>query len=111
MDFTNNIYYWQLSNASISTNKDTYNLVYMGSPYSMETPTKFSFACTRTVFQLQDPNNTALKYVKVNLYVMDFQVKKKNLNRNNISIEILITIVFIVATIQRICKLKRLHIW
>ncbi len=47
----------------------------MGSPYSMETPITFSFACTRTVFQLQNSTATTLPFIKVNLYIMDFQVK------------------------------------
>ena len=75
MKFTNNKYYWQLSSANISTNKEMYSLIYMGSPYSMETPITFSFACTRTVFQLQNSTVTTLPFIKVNLYVMDFQVK------------------------------------
>ncbi len=76
--------YWQLSsNSTLSTTKGTYGVVYMGTPYNMDTPKKYSFACTRTYFQL---TNTTLKgepFVKIALYIQNLQVDILIFKKNN----------------------------
>lgn len=46
----------------------------MGTPYSMETPTNFSFACTRTPFVLRIVNPDTKAVTKVAFYIENLQV-------------------------------------
>lgn len=66
--------YWKLSSANATANNKQYGVAYMGAPYSVETPLGFSFVCTRTRFQLYDPSTDSKPYVKVSIYIENFQV-------------------------------------
>jgi hypothetical protein len=53
--------YWQLSTnqSTAITNKGAkYSIRYTGLPDNMETPIKYSYACTSTQFNVQSENNT-----------------------------------------------------
>lgn len=78
-----NTQYWVLSgNSSVKSSVGTYGVTYMGSPYSMETPNKFSFVCTRTYFQLYNNTVDIRPLAKVALYMTNFQVRKQTLILN-----------------------------
>lgn len=73
-----NTQYWVLSgNSSVKSSVGTYGVTYMGSPYSMETPNKFSFVCTRTYFQLYNNTVDIRPLAKIALYMTNFQVRKQ----------------------------------
>lgn len=78
-----NTQYWLLSgNSSIKSSVGTYGVTYMGSPYGMETPNKFSFVCTRTYFQLYNNTVDLRPLVKVSLYMTNLQVQPSLLQSN-----------------------------
>lgn len=62
--------YWILSNQSSATSNKgiKYSIRYTGLPDNMETPIKYSFACTSTQFNIVSVNNT-YKLVIVKLQV------------------------------------------
>jgi V-type H+-transporting ATPase S1 subunit len=82
MKFTNDLSYWRLSNSTLSTRTKNYGIVFMGTPYEMETPSKFSFVCTRTIYQLQDLNIPTLPFIKVKVYMNNLQVQPYNVAIN-----------------------------
>lgn len=78
-----NTQYWQLaSNSSVKTAAGTFGVTYMGAPYGMDTPNKFSFVCTRTYFQLYNSTVATKPLAKVNLYIENLQVQPNYVMNN-----------------------------
>jgi hypothetical protein len=85
LNFEHGNQYWLFTEGVVKTSKREYGMVYMEAPYGMETPHKFSFACTKTHFRLIDQNDKNKKYVKVEFYIeyLQFQPYDVSVNETN----------------------------
>ena len=105
LEFTNDKRYWSLKSGNLTTTNANliYGLRYMGTPYGMETPSDFSFVCTRTYFELYNASLPTQANVKVALYIQYFQVTFCSLSlykQNETRIEFFVFLIFQVSTIQ-----------
>lgn len=83
---TPNTRYWvMLPNSSLTTDKESLGLTYMGAPYGMETPNEFSFVCTRTYFLLKNNTLSTKPTVKVSLYIEGLQIQPMGVMVNETS--------------------------
>lgn len=68
--------YYVIDNGNVSLkNGEKLSLVYMGTPYGMETPLGYSFVCTRTAFKVQNSSSDAKSNLKLWFYIGNLQVK------------------------------------
>lgn len=80
---SNNTLYYVLNSTQITLeNSDKYSLLYMGTPYSMETPMNFSFACTRTPFVLRITNPETKSTLKLMFYIENLQLQASGIVPN-----------------------------
>lgn len=80
---SNNTLYYVLNSTTVTLeSSDKYSLLYMGTPYSMETPTNFSFACTRTPFVLRIVNPDTKAVTKVAFYIENLQLQASGISPN-----------------------------
>ncbi|RNA17389.1 V-type proton ATPase subunit [Brachionus plicatilis] len=81
---TNNTYYYVLDSSSIELNNSkTHELVYMGTPYGMETPVNYSFVCTKTTFKVQNKTKDGKSNSKVWIYIQKLQLQPTGVQNNN----------------------------
>jgi len=71
--------YWFLMNSTATTNASGYDVIYTGLPSSMETPLRYSFACTRAHIRLVKVNETKSK---IELAIDNLQLQPFNMKVN-----------------------------
>lgn len=80
---SDNKYYYILNSSSIELNNNKiHDLVYMGTPYGMETPLNYSFVCTKTTFKLQNKTKDGKSNSKVWLYIQKLQLQPTGVTNN-----------------------------
>lgn len=79
---TQNARYWALESGSVVTSEGSYGVSYLGAPYGMETPNKFSFVCTRTYFQLFNATTDKKPLAKVAMYIAGLQIQPYGVEGN-----------------------------